>query len=138
MDAFVASLFGDDPVRATHLVATVAAEHTVALLEKFKEEKGQHDRAADGPAAVIDALQRGAVETLLVHDEADDMRPAWFGPEPTQIALDRETIEALGVHQPRCCRLVDVAIRAAIATSADVRVVPAAVLTDGLGAILRF
>ena len=74
----------------------------------------------------------------MLHDDHDDPRPAWFGPEPTQIALDRETLEAMGVEHPQCCRLNDVCVRAALGTSADVRVVPKAVVKDGIGAILRF
>ena len=134
----VRDLDSDDPGRATRLVATVVAEDTVRLLEEFKEEKGQHDRAADGPARVVEALQQGKVQTLLVHDDEGDPRPAWFGPEPTQIALDRETLEAMGVENPQCCRLNDVCVRAALGTSADVRVVPKSVVTKGLGAILRY
>lgn len=136
--ALVRDLDSDDPAEATRLVATVVAEDTVRLLEEFREEKGQHDRAADGPARVIEALQQGKVQTLLVHDDEGDPRPAWFGPEPTQIGLDRETLEAMGVDNPQCCRLNDVCVRAALGTSADVRVVPKAVVTDGLGAVLRY
>src|SRR4051812_22516669 len=40
---------------ATRLVATVVAAETRALLEKFREERGQQDRAADGPADTITA-----------------------------------------------------------------------------------
>jgi hypothetical protein len=136
--ALVRALESDSADEATRLVATVVAEDTVRLLQEFKEEKGQHDRAADGPAQVIAALQQGKVQTLLVHDEADDDRPAWFGPEPTQIALDEATLRAMGVEAPLRCRLTDVCVRAALGTSADVRVVPGAVVTEGLGAVLRF
>jgi hypothetical protein len=136
--ALVRELDSDSADEATRLVATVVAEDTVRLLQEFKEEKGQHDRAADGPARVIEALQQAKVQTLLVHDDADDMRPAWFGTEPAQIGLDETSLRAMGVDEPQRCRLTDVCVRAALGTSADVRVVPKAVLTDGLGAILRF
>jgi hypothetical protein len=136
--ALVRELDSEDADEATRLVATVVAEDTVRVLQEFKEEKGQHDRAADGPARVIEALQQGKVQTLLVHDDAEDVRPAWFGPEPTQIGLDEATLRAMGVEEPQMCRLTDVCVRAALGTSADVRVVPAAVVTNGVGAILRF
>lgn len=109
----------------------------MAVLQEFKEEKGQHDRFADGPARVIEALQTATVETLLVHDDGSSDRTAWFGPDGPHVALDRATLEAMGVEHPREARLIDAAIKSALQTSANVRVVPSATVTDGLGAILR-
>lgn len=120
------------------LVDTVVAEETVAVLEEFKEECGQDDRATDGPARTVEALQAAMVATLLVHDDARDERMAWFGPEAVHVALESRTLEAMGVEHPQQARLVDVCIRAAVSTSADVRMVPAAVITDGVAAILRY
>jgi hypothetical protein len=120
------------------LVDTVVATETVALLEEFKEERGQHDRAADGPARVVEALQKAQVRTLLVHDDPDDERTIWFGPEPLHVGLDEASVRAMGVDAPWEARAVDVCIRAAIGSGADVRVVPAAVLDRNVGAILRY
>ena len=119
------------------LVDTVVAAETVEVLRKFKEEKGQHDRYADGPARVLEALQTATVETLLVHDDPADGRTAWFGPDGPHLGLQRSDLEAMGVEHPREGRLVDVAIKSALQTSAEVRIVPGATVTDGLGAILR-
>lgn len=119
------------------LVDTVVAADTTAILREFREEKGQHDRFADGPARVFEALQSATVETLLVHDDPADGRTAWFGPEAPHLALDRTDLESMGVEHPHEARLIDVALKAAVQTSADVRVVPSATVTDGLGAILR-
>jgi len=119
------------------LVDTVVAAETVEVLREFKEEKGQADRFADGPARVLEALQTATVETLLVHDDQTADRTAWFGPDGPHVGLQRSDLEAMGVEHPREGRLVDVAIKAALQTSADVRVVPSATVTDGLGAILR-
>jgi peptide subunit release factor 1 (eRF1) len=117
---------------------TVAAADTVALLEKFKEEQGQADRAADGLAATIEALNAAAVDTLLVHDDVDDERRAWFGTDLDVVALDRAALESYGVQAPQEARLVDVLVRAAFRSGARVRLVPKTVVTDGVGAILRF
>lgn len=119
------------------LVDTVVAEETVAVLRAFKEEKGQHDRYADGPARVFEALQTASVETLLVHDDPADDRTAWFGPEGPHLGMQESDLAAMGVEHPHQGRLVDIAIRSALQTSANVRVVPSATVTDGLGAILR-
>ncbi len=123
----------------TRLVATSVAGDTVALLEKFREERGQHDRAADGPARTIEALAAGRVETLLVHDDPDDERTCWIGPELAHIASDRVGIDALGAEDATEARLVDALIRAAAGTGAGVWIVPkSGGPTDGAGAILRW
>jgi hypothetical protein len=122
----------------TRLVDTVEAEETVQLLEEFREEKGQADRAADGPEMVVKALQAAVVRVLLVHDDPADDRTAWFGPEPGHLALDRDDlVSGMGVEEPFEGHLIDGCIRAAVATGADVRVVPSAVVTKGVGAVLR-
>jgi hypothetical protein len=120
------------------LVDTVVATETTEILHKFAEERGQHDLAADGPARVIEALQAGRVATLLVHDDLEDDRTAWFGPEPLHLGLDEAQVQAMGVEQPGEARAVDICIRAALGSSAEVRVVPKSVLDRNLGAILRF
>jgi peptide subunit release factor 1 (eRF1) len=50
------------------LVATQAARETVALLERFKEERGQRDLAVDGAKPTMAAIERGQVEVLLVSE----------------------------------------------------------------------
>ena len=123
------------------LVQTAAAEATVAILQKFREERGQMDRCADGARAVCAALQEGKVETLLLHEQQDDPRRAFFGPEPTQVAVDEADVKELGVDAPQEGRLADALIRAALGTGAGVRVVPhtsSSGPTDDVGAILRW
>lgn len=120
------------------LVDTVVASETTEILQRFAEERGQHDLAADGPARVVEALQRAQVATLLVHDDLDDERTIWFGPDPLQIGLDEASVRAMGVEEPWEARAVDVCIRAALGSGAEVRVVPKSVLDRNVGAILRF
>jgi hypothetical protein len=120
------------------LVATAVAEDTVALLEKFREENGQHDRAADGIEATVDALNRAAVDVLLLHDDGE--RTAWIGAAPVPLGLDRATASiGTGDDEPVEARLSDAALRAAVGTGASVRIVPAAgPVRDGIGALLRW
>ena len=120
------------------LVETAVGHDTERLLAKFLEERGQQDRATDGPARTLEALAGAQVEVLLVHDDPEDDRQAWFGPEPSQVGLDEHAMGAMGVQDARRDRLVDVAVRAALGTGAGVRVVPAGAVKDGLGAILRW
>jgi hypothetical protein len=120
-------------------VMTAVARETVALLEKFREQRGQHDRAADGADATLRALSQGQVEVLLVHDDWHDTRRAWFGSAQLPVAIDQATLKNLGVSDAVSGRLVDVAIQAALRTGASVWTVPhAGGPTDGIGAILRW
>ena len=123
---------------ARRQVATVAAEDTVALLEKFREEKGQRDRATDGLLDTIAALNEASVETLLIGQDADDARSLWFSADQPLVATSRGDLEAYGVATPRQGRVADVLVRSAFLTGARVRVVPRTVVTDGVGAVLRF
>jgi peptide subunit release factor 1 (eRF1) len=120
------------------LVDTVVAAETTAVVQRFKEERGQHDAAADGLARVIEALQTASVQTLLVHDDIEDLRTAWFGPEPLHVGLDEASVRAMGVEEPWEGRAIDVCIRAALGSSAEVRIVPKSILDRNVGAILRF
>ena len=126
----------DDVVK---LAATVVAEDTVEFLRQFKEERGQQDLAVEGVHETIAALAAARVDTLLLHDDPDDDRTAWFGPEPGMVAETPETLSDMGVDGPQEGRLVDVAIKATFATGAAVRIIPSGrSVRDGIGAILRF
>jgi len=70
-------------------------------------------------------------------EDLDDGRTAWFGPDPTQVAMTAGDVRGLGVDAPVEGRLVDVAVRAALGTGAGIRVVPVAP-DGGIGAILRW
>src|SRR5688572_6471299 len=100
----------DDVVK---LAATVVAEDTVEILRQFKQERGQGDLAVEGAKSTIEALAAARVDTLLIHDDPDDDRTAWFGPEPGMVGQDEETLTGLGATEPQKARLVYVAITAA-------------------------
>jgi hypothetical protein len=122
-------------------VAAAAAAGLQGVIDKFEEERGQHDRAADGVKATVAALMRAQVATLLLQDDPDDERRAWWGPDATQLALDRQTLVDLGVEAPKEARLTDALVRAAVGTGAAVRIVPPVTPgapKNGVGAILRY
>jgi enamine deaminase RidA (YjgF/YER057c/UK114 family) len=126
----------DDVVK---LAATIVAEDTVEFLRQFKEERGQNDLAVEGVHDTIAALAGARVDTLLIHDDPDDERTAWFGPEPGMVAETPATISDMGVDSPQEGRLIDVAIKATFATGAAVRIIPSGrSVREGIGAILRF
>jgi Bacterial archaeo-eukaryotic release factor family 2 len=128
------------------VTATVEADNR-ALGDRLAEELGQaaagaeRGRAVDGAAATLTALGRGQVETLVLAGLfLDDERTAWFGPAPTDVGVDRDALAGLGVPNPVEGRLVDVAVRAALGTGAEVRVLdsPHPAPGEGMGALLRF
>ena len=153
---------------ADKLAAAAVEADNRAVLERFAEELGQAaagaegggSLAVEGAAATLAALGRGQVETLLLTGLfLDDQRTAWFGPAPTDVDVDRDALAGLGVAGPVEGRLVDVAVRAALGTGAEVRVLDPADETrspedrgathaapappehapgEGLGALLRF
>ena len=132
---------------ADRLVAATVERDTAELLDRFEQERSQHDLAADGIAATFDALTRAQVDTLLVGDVPADDRTAWFGGEGEPVALDRDTLTASGEITPAEGPLVDVAVRGALLSGAGVRLLDPAD-PDGppdqrrpseeLGALLRF
>jgi hypothetical protein len=125
----------EDVVR---MVASSVASDTTAIIEKFREESGQADRAADGVVGTLAALSEARVDTLLVHDDPSDERECWFAPEAPLAAVEPAALKTQGIDSPERGRLVDVAIRTAFQTGARVRVVPSTTATEGLGAILRY
>lgn len=121
------------------LVAEVVQRDTDEVVAKFEEELGQGDLAAEGPGAVIDALEKAQVEVLLTRDDTEDDRTVWIGPEPVHIGMTRDRLEAMGVDDPHEARLRDAAVRAAIGTAARIRLLPdGRGPRDGIGAILRW
>ena len=127
------------PAEVADVVSVAVAERVSAVIDRFVEERGQADRAADGVTAVVDALSRAQVEVLLIRDDGEEGRTAFFGEAPTQIALGAGGLEALGVESPQEGRLVDALVRAALGTGAGVLVIPqGGGPTDDVGAILRW
>jgi hypothetical protein len=137
-------LDGSDEVvaeRITEALAERVAGDTLALLEKFAEERGQADRAADGVAATLEALQMAQVGTLIFADTRDRERTLFFGPEPVHLALTPEELLDLGVEQPWEALAEEVLARAALGTGAEIRFVGGGMEqapTEGVGALLRY
>jgi hypothetical protein len=122
------------------LSETVGA-NTIELLGKYAEERGQQDRAADGAAETIEALQKGQIGTLILTDSRDSGRLGWCGPEPVHLALERGQLGAMNVTTAHEALLEELLLRAAWATGADVQFVTGGVdhsPTDGIGALLRY
>jgi hypothetical protein len=122
---------------AARLLATANAEDTRQLLEKLKEERGQHDRAADGLQETAAAVSEARASVVLVPEEVEGAT-LWFGPEPVPVATSAQGLTDLGGSDPQEGPAPDVLIRAALGTGAGVRIVPAHAIPGKVGAILRW
>jgi hypothetical protein len=129
------------PQRIREAVALHTATETLDLLAEYAQERGQHKRACDGVPAVVEALRKAQVQTLLVTTGADQRAQLWFGEDPSLIGLTRDEVTGLGATTAQQGPLVSVLLRAALATGADVQLVPhqsEQAPDGGVGAILRY
>ncbi len=117
-----------------------AREQTRALLGRLAEERSPAGGSAEGVRDTLDALAHRRVRTLLVVDDPRDRRTGWFGPDAGQVSDRRDALAGIAgplVQAP----LADIAVRSAILTGADIRVLepgtPGAPI-DGIGALCRF
>ena len=118
-------------------IAEVAARHTEVARDKF----GMQQHVGEGLDAVVTALQRGQVDTMLIVDDPSSTERLWIGPEPTEIATGPDELTAMSVAEPRSVRADAALVRALVGTDAAVTVLgpdEAPDLTDGVGAVLRY
>lgn len=125
--------------RSAVLVHDRAASEVVDLLERFAEARGR-DEAADSVDEVFAALRRGAVDTLLVSEDVEDL-VAMSASDRMQIAAENSVLEDIGLDDVEDVRLTDAAIVAALAGGASVVIVPEHgpnSPTGPVGALLRY
>lgn len=117
-------------------VEEYAADETTALLDRFAERDPAD--TAEGITATLAALAAGRISTLFVADDPDDHRTAWYGPGLVCAATD-DVPDGDGRWRASG-RLVDVAVRAALLTDADLRVVDLAAgrFDDGIAGLCRY
>jgi hypothetical protein len=125
--------------------ATLAAgrEETGAMVQGFSEARAPRGNSVEGAYATLNALAGGRLRTLLVCDdsvEAGRRRDAWYGSGPADVA-DRRSGLALHAGPHLRGPLADVAVRGALLTGADVRVLdpgtPSAP-ARGIGGLTRY
>ncbi|SDG52791.1 baeRF2 domain-containing protein [Klenkia brasiliensis] len=124
--------------RAAELVAEHEARQAAAVREQL-DAAGAHGLAVQGVGPVVDALRKGQVETLVLSDDPGDDELV-TGADPTAIGATAEELRGLGVADGVTSPADRVLLRAALATDADVVVLPAAAMPAGVdvGAVLRY
>jgi len=123
--------------RETELVAEHEARAVADAVEKI-EAAAAHGLAVTGTEAVVDALRKSQVETLVLADEPEDEK-LLVGDGPLVLGVNQHDMDALGTHGTVVAH--DRALlAAAVASSAGVVVVPRSAMPDGApaAAILRY
>lgn len=127
------------PDQLTALLEGHAAARARAVAERFAEASG-HGLAVRGLPAVVDALRRAQVDTLLLPPDWEDETRMWFGPDALQLGMTESELEALGVQEPSRTAACDVVLRAAAGSDAAAVVIPREILDlrGAPAALLRF
>lgn len=132
---------GADPTLLDDLtvqtVAEVADQRISAALDRF----GTQEDVGGGLDAVVAALQRNQVDTMLIVDDPSATGELWIGPQPTDIATEPGQLAAMSVAQPQRVRADAALVRALVGTDAELTVLgpdEAPDLPDGVGAVLRY
>ena len=126
--------------RVRDALALHLARQTLDRLDEFAQERGQVKRACDGVEDVVGALRKAQVETLLLTTGADPGATLWFGSDAAVLGTSRQSVADLG-DTPTEGPMLEVLVRAALATGADVQIVPhepAQAPHGGVGAVLRY
>ncbi|MEW2145341.1 Vms1/Ankzf1 family peptidyl-tRNA hydrolase [Micromonospora vinacea] len=118
-------------------IAEIADQRVSAALDKF----GVQEDVGGGLDAVVSALQRNQVDTMIIVDDPSANGELWIGAEPTEIAVDPGQLAAMSVADPQRVRADAALVRALVGTDAALTVLgpdEAPDLTDGVGAVLRY
>ena len=124
--------------RAAELVAEHEAHDQAQAMEQI-EAAAAHGLSLTGTAAVVEALRKAQVETLVLADEPDDEQVS-IGTSPLEIGVGAEDMAALGVTDAVRVPADRALVRAAVGSDASVVVVPRSAMPDDVrvAAVLRY
>jgi hypothetical protein len=125
-------------------IGAALAEHEkrtrLALLDRFSAAEARQQEAVQGLSAVVDALRRSQVDTVLLHDDPTSTATLWSGAEPLQIGTEQAELADMGVEDPVAMRADAILARAVYASGAALTLLDDEDpdLADGIGAVLRW
>jgi Bacterial archaeo-eukaryotic release factor family 2 len=123
--------------RMDELIAEHEARESAQVLEQVRAA-GAHGLAATGKEAVVEALRKGQVETLVLADDPGE-DTLLVGDGPTVLGVDQHDMDALGTHG-QVVPADRALLAAAVAGSAGVVVVPRSAMPEEapVAAVLRY
>ena len=112
---------------------------TSGRLEQFRSQLGT-GQAAEGLAETLAALRDGQASDVFIADDPSSTARAWIGPEPADVAASPEELAERGIERAVADRADAALVRAAAATGAELRFVPAGEQQprSGVGVLLRY
>ena len=116
-------------------------EEVVVLLGQFDEGRAPGGLGVEGVPTTFEVLARGEVAALLLVPGALAGRTGRFGPRPSHVLAEADDIPRTDWGPAVRAPLADVAVRAALGTRAQVRLVPDGLPgspAEGIGAFCRF
>lgn len=124
-------------LRAAELVAEHGARLIAETGEKI-EAAGAHGLSVTGLDRVVEAVRKGQVETLVLADDPDE-ETLLVGGSPLELGVKQQDMDALGTHGT-AVPADRALLHAAVATAADVVLLPRAAMPDGapVAAVLRY
>jgi hypothetical protein len=124
-------------VRTAELIAEHEAREIAEAVEQI-EAAGAHGLAVTGTEAVVEALRKGQVETLVLADDPGE-DTLLVGASPLELGVDQHDMDALGIHG-EIVPAERALLAAAVASSAGVVLVPGSAMPDGapVAAVLRY
>jgi hypothetical protein len=110
------------------------------LLDTFAEQLSRQQRAVEGLGPVVDALRRGQVDRLLLHDDPTSTVRLWVGEQPLQLGMTKQDSVDAGAAAPVEVRADAALTWALVGSDAEITLVAEdeVSLEGGIGALLRW
>lgn len=93
------------------------------VLERFAGAQARQREAVQGLDSVVEVLQKGQVDTLLLRDDPSSDLRVWSTGRPEQLALRREDLEAMGADGAEQVRADAALVWALVGTGAAITLV---------------
>jgi hypothetical protein len=110
------------------------------ILARLQQAVGRHDYAVTGISAVLDALRKAQVDTLVLSDDPSSTATASIGPDPLLLAGTDAELSDLGVTDVQHDRLDAALVRALAGSAAGLVITPGGhqYVQQGIAALLRY
>ncbi|HEV2888666.1 MAG TPA: Vms1/Ankzf1 family peptidyl-tRNA hydrolase [Jatrophihabitans sp.] len=110
------------------------------VLARLQQAVGRHDYAVTGISAVLDALRKAQVDTLVLSDDPSSTATCSIGPDPLLLAGTDAELADLGISDIQHDRLDAALVRALAGSAAGLVITPGGhqYVEQGIAALLRY